>query len=169
MSDFARMVLLIVGAALSIEAREQDPQPAPAATCKSVHASMVEERVTVGCKPGHDFCFLGEVTGNHGLRGATYFKGDSSGSRPPASPDFLPYSGIFEYHTSGGVLITRETGVTNTSQGKPESGAVTAFQKITDATGELSGTTGYLFVSGFSRGGRVETNVTGEICRPAEQ
>jgi hypothetical protein len=124
--------------------------------------------VTVGCKPEHSFCFLGEVTGNHGLRGATYFKGDSSGSRAPVSPDFLPYSGVFEYHTSNGVLITRETGVSNTSQGKPESGAVTAFQKIIDATGELAGTTGYFFESGSNRGGRAETNVTGEICRAGE-
>jgi len=44
------------------------------------------------------------------------------------------------------------------------SGAVTAFQKIVSATGELEGTTGYFFVSGFSRDGRVETAVTGEVC-----
>jgi hypothetical protein len=103
---------------------------------------------------------------NHGLRGTTYFKGDSSGSRPPTSPDFLPYSGQFEYHTDKGSLITRETGVTNTTQDNPESGAVTAFQKIIEATGELAGTTGHFFVSGFSRDGRVETSVTGELCVP---
>jgi hypothetical protein len=134
--------------------------------CKAVHASMVEERVTVGCKPEHSFCFLGEVTGNHGMRGATYFRGDSSGSRPPTSPDFLPYSGVFEYHLRDGVLITRETGVSNTTQGNPDSGAITAFQKITEATGNLAGTTGHFFVSGFNRDGRIETSVTGEICRP---
>jgi hypothetical protein len=127
---------------------------------------MIEQRVTVGCKPGHPFCFLGEVTGNHGLRGTTYFKGDSGGTRPPTSPDFAPYSGVFEYHTSGGTLITRETGVSNTSQGKPESGAVTAFQHIIDATGDLAGTTGHFFVNGFNRGGVVETSVSGEICVP---
>ena len=40
---------------------------------------MIEQRVTEGCKPGHTFCFIGEVAGNHDMRGATYFKGDSSG------------------------------------------------------------------------------------------
>jgi len=157
------MSLLIAGVAVA-SARAQEP--ATADTCKAVHAVMIETRVTVGCKPDHPFCFIGEVAGNHGLRGSTYFKGDGSGSRPTTSPDFLPYSGQFEYHTSRGSLITRETGVSNTSQGNPESGAVTAFQKIVDATGELTGTTGHFFVSGFSRGGRVETLVTGEICFP---
>jgi hypothetical protein len=155
------VLVMIGGAALAASA-----QDATNARCKSIHASMVEQRVTVGCKPEHSFCFLGEVTGNHGLRGTTYFKGDGSGSRPTTSPDFLPYSGLFEYHTSGGTLITRETGVSNTTQGNPESGAVTAFQKIIDATGDLAGTTGFFFVSGFYRGGRVETSVTGEICTP---
>jgi hypothetical protein len=139
---------------------------APASTCKAVHASMIETRQTTACKPGHTSCFIGEVTGNQGLRGATYFKGDSSGTRPPTSPDFSPYSGVFEYELEGGVLTMRETGVTNTTQGNPDSGAVTAFQKVIDASGELAGTTGYLFVSGFNHGGRVETMVFGELCRP---
>lgn len=142
------------------------PQAAANSNCKAIHAVMTEQRVTVGCKPEHSFCFLGEVAGNHGMRGATYFKGDGSGSRPPTSPDFLPYSGPFEYMLDNGTITTRETGVTNTTQGNPESGAVTAFQKIVSATGELEGTTGYFFVSGFSRDGRVETTVTGEVCFP---
>lgn len=154
------MVLLMIGAIAPLAGAQESRN------CKAIHASMLEQRVTVGCKPGHAFCFLGEVTGNHGLRGTTYFKGDGSGSRPTTSPDFLPYSGVFEYNLSGGTLVMRETGVTNTSTGKPESGAVTAFQSITDATGELAGATGYLFVSGFSRNGTVETTVSGEICFP---
>ena len=154
------MVLLMIGAIAPFAGAQESRN------CKAIHASMLEQRVTAGCKPGHAFCFLGEVTGNHGLRGTTYFKGDGSGSRPTTSPDFLPYSGDFEYNLSGGTLIMRETGVTNTAVGKPESGAVTAFQQITDGTGELAGATGYLFVSGFSRNGTVETTVSGEICFP---
>lgn len=96
-------------------------------------ASMIEERVTTGCKPEHSFCFLGEVTGNHGLRGTTCFKADGVAPRPTTSPDFLPYSGLFEYHTDAGSLITRETGVSNTTQGRTESGAVAAFQKIIES------------------------------------
>ena len=134
--------------------------------CKAIHASMIEERVTVGCKPGHSSCFVGEVTGNHGLRGTTYFRGDSSGTRPSTSPNFLPYAGVFEYTTANGTIVMRETGVTNTSPTGIESGAVTAFQLITGATGEYAGASGYLFVSGFNHNNKIETTITGEICYP---
>jgi hypothetical protein len=122
--------------------------------------------VTTGCRPGHSFCFLGEVAGNHGVRGTTYFKGDSRGTSPSTSPDFVPYSGPFEYILETGTLVTRETGVSNPTVGNPDSGAVTAFQRIVEATGEWAGATGYFFVSGFNRDGRVETTVSGEICFP---
>lgn len=134
--------------------------------CTAIHAVMIEQRVTTGCKPEHPFCFLGEVTGNRGVRGTTYFKADDFGGRVPASPDFLPYSGPFEYHLKKGSLVMRETGVSNTTVGNPDSGAVTAFQKIVEGTGEYAGATGHFFVSGFSRSGRVETTVVGEICLP---
>jgi hypothetical protein len=139
---------------------------AGASACKAIHAVMIEQRVTEGCRVGHAFCFLGEVAGNHDMRGTTYFKADGSGSRPTTSPDFIPYSGPFEYVLGTGTIVTRETGVSNTTVGNPDSGAVTAFQKIVDATGEWAGATGYFFVSGFSRSGRVETTVSGEICFP---
>lgn len=141
-------------------------EQAVASTCKPVHADLVEARATTGCKPADTFCFLGEVDGNHGLRGTTYFKGDSRGTPPPPSPYFLPYSGVFEYTTAGGMLVMRETGLTNQSQGLPESGAITAYQQIVSATGEFAGATGYFFVSGFNRDGRIVTKVTGEICTP---
>ena len=136
------------------------------ADCKSVHAVMVEQRVTVGCKPEHSFCFVGEVAGDHGVRGTTYFRADGIGSRPTTSPDFLPYSGPFEYTFDAGMLIMRETGLSNSTQGNLDSGAITAFQKIVQGTGALAGATGYFFVNGFNRGGKIETTVTGEICFP---
>lgn len=169
MSNLARTrvgIALLIAGTVAASAIAQETTTATAANCKAIHAVMIEQRVTVGCKPGHSFCFIGEVAGNHGLRGTTYFKSDGTGSRPTTSPDFIPYSGPFEYHTERGTLIMRETGVSNTTQGNPESGAVTAFQKIVEATGELAGATGYFFVSGFSRSGRVETSVMGELCLP---
>ena len=141
-------------------------EPAASSTCKAIHADMVELRSTSGCKPGHPSCFLGTVDGNHGLRGTTYFRADSFGTAPSATPAFLPYSGAFEYVTERGVLVMRETGVSNQSQGNPESGAVTAYQKVVDGTGEFAGAAGYFFVSGFSRNGRVVTTLTGELCKP---
>jgi len=137
------------------------------ATCKAIHAVMIERRVTEGCKPADPFCFLGEVAGNHGMRGTTYFKADGTGSRPTTSPDFLPYSGPFEYTLEAGTIVTRETGVSNSTTGNPDSGAVTAFQKIVSGTGAMEGATGHFFVSGFRRNGQVETTVTGEVCVPS--
>src|SRR5699024_2428011 len=116
---------------------------------------------TTQCKPGHPTCFIGEVDGNHGLRGTTYFKADPEAVRIPASPEFLGYSGVFEYTTDRGTLVARESGVTSTAQQ-----AVTAHQRIVEATGEYAGATGYFFVSGLNTGDRVTTTVSGEICRP---
>ena len=133
--------------------------------CITVDAEMTEDFSNVGCEPPSTSCFLGEVHGR-GLRGTTRFDADSGAAGPPTSPGFSSYSGIFEYFTARGTIITRETGVVNSTQGNPESGAVTAFQKITGATGELAGATGHFFVSGFSINNHVVTKVTGRICRP---
>ena len=132
-----------------------------AANCKSVHADMVEHRTTTECKPGHPFCFVGVVDGNHGLRGTTYFKGDSSTLPILTSPEFVGYSGEFEYTTERGTLVMRETGVTSSKQG-----VVTAYQKVTGATGEYQGATGYFFVSGHNDGKQITTRVSGEVCYP---
>ena len=134
---------------------------APQSECKPVHGDLVENRSLVGCKPGDDFCFLGVVDGNHGLRGTTYFKGQASLPVPPQSPGWRSYSGTFEYTTSRGTLVMRETGLTN-----PGTGAVLAFQQIVDATGELAGYTGHFVVNGFNVGGHIETKLTGELCEP---
>lgn len=171
-SRIAMASLAAVAAAVTVTAQDSasakggNAQESVNANCKAIHAVMIEQRVTAGCKPGHAFCFLGEVAGNHGLRGTTYFKADGSGSRPTTSPDFVPYSGPFEYTLETGSLIMRETGVSNSTVGNPDSGAVTAFQKIVEGTGAMAGATGHLFVSGFSRNGRVETTVSGEVCFP---
>jgi hypothetical protein len=130
-------------------------------SCKPVHARMTESRSTTECRPGHTTCFLGEVDGNHGLRGTTYFRADSVGTAPPASPAFTPYAGAFEYATSRGVITTRETGVSSGTEGH-----VTAFQRITSGTGEFAGVTGFFYVNGTVGGGQVVTTVSGELCEP---
>src|SRR4030095_2629764 len=141
---FAMAVLAAGAATVTVAA------PGGQSNCKSIHADLVEDRSTA-CKPGHAVCFLGDVDGNQGLRGTTYFRADRSAPGPSTGrAGFISYSGQFEYTTDRGVLITRETGVSNQSTGAPESGAVTAYQKIIDATGELAGATGHFFVSGFS-------------------
>ena len=57
-----------------------------AGQCKSIHADLVEMRVTEGCNAGEPSCFLGVVDGNHGLRGTTHFRSDSFLGSIPTSP-----------------------------------------------------------------------------------
>lgn len=154
------LALTLLASPLSAGGQPDQPR------CTPIEARLVEALSTTGCKPGHTSCFLGEATGNHGFRAHTYFKSDTRGEPAPATPSSIPYSGDFEYSTPRGTLIMKEAGLSNTSPDLPEKGAVTAFQKVVEATGDLAGSTGYFFVSGFNRDGRVVTRVFGEICTP---
>ena len=130
--------------------------------CKKIHADLVEISSTEGCNPGLATCFLGEVDGNHGVRGVTHFNGDAGAAGPATSPGFISYSGPFEYRLEKGTLTMRETGVTTSG---PAAGVVTAYQKIVAGTGEFAGATGYFFVSGLKDGhGMIDTFINGEIC-----
>jgi hypothetical protein len=154
------MLAAVMAAGSVVEGGHNGPK------CRPVHADLIEDFSTEGCEPPSTSCFLGVVDGNRGLRGTTRFDGDSGAAGPPTSPGFISYSGKFEYFTERGTLIMRETGVTNQTQGNPESGAITAFQKIVDATGDLTGATGHFFVSGFNIDNHVVTKVTGTLCLP---
>jgi len=139
------------------------PGPAWAGECKKIHADLVEYSTTEGCNPGLSSCFLGMVDGNHGLTGTTHFRGDSSVPESPAtSPNFIIYSGPFEYRTEHGTLTMRETGATT----RGPNGVVTAYQEIVGATGRFAGASGHFFVSGTKEGGMVTTFVNGEVCYP---
>ena len=133
--------------------------------CKAVHADLVENR-SDSCKPGDTApCFLGEVDGNHGLRGTTYFKGEASALFPSGAPTFRSYVGNFEYTTATGTLTMREMGLSEPSLNTtPSGGVVNAFQRVVSGTGEFEGASGYLFVSGFNRAGHILTTVHGTIC-----
>lgn len=155
---------LMMAGGLAAAVRTQEIAAGP--QCKAVHADLVEDRSTTECRPGHAVCFVGEVDGNHGLRGTTYFRGEASVALPPASPGWRGYTGFFEYVTNRGIITMRESGVTNPTTGNPGSGGVTAFQQIVGATGEFEGVTGYFFVSGFNIDNHVETKVTGQLCFP---
>ena len=133
--------------------------------CREVRGDLVEDQSTTGCKPGEPSCFLGEIDAR-GLRATTHFRGDSGAAGPSTSPGWISYSGPFEYTSERGTLLMRETGVVNQTTGNLQSGAITAMQVVVSGTGIYAGATGYLFVSGFNRGGHVETEVFGQICRP---
>jgi len=149
----ALLVLLFASASIAL--------PTHAGNCKKIHADLDEIQSTQGCNPGLTSCFLGEVDGNHGLRGVTHFAADSAVSTSPStSPNFLIYSGPFEYRTARGNITLRETGVTT----RGSEGVVTAYQQIVSGTGDFAGATGYFFVSGQKTGGTIDTFVNGEIC-----
>ncbi len=149
-------LVLVVSAALA-------SMPVLAGQCKKIHADLDEIQSTQGCNPALSGCFLGEVDGNHGLRGTTHFNADSSvATSPSTSPNFIIYSGPFEYRTRRGSILARETGVTT----RGSEGVVTAYQQIVSGTGEFAGATGHFFVSGHKSGGIIETFVNGEICKP---
>lgn len=133
--------------------------PAYAEQCKPIQADLVEVFSTEGCNPGLTYCYLGVVDGNHGLRGTTHFRGNSSGTAPSGAPDALPYAGPFEYRTASGHLFMLEAGIV-------PPGVVTAYQRIVEGTGEFAGATGYFFVSGTRAAGVITTKVSGEICLP---
>jgi hypothetical protein len=153
--------LLIFGVAAAQFSLSASADP----VCKAIHADLVETRATSGCDAGVSVCFLGEVNGNHGLRGATHFHGDSGAAGPSTGlAGFISYSGPFQYRTATGNLIMRETGVTNTSTGLPQSGAVTAYQQVVGGTGEYVGASGFLFVSGRNVNNTIETVIHGELC-----
>jgi hypothetical protein len=138
--------------------------------CKAVHADLVETQSMEGCKPGEAPCFLGEVDGNHGLRGRTYFKGEQGALFPNGAPTFRSYVGNFEYMTRSGTLTMREMGLSEPSANTTsEGGVVNAFQRIVGGTGEFAAATGYLFVSGFNQNGHVVTTVHGTICTPRRE
>ena len=104
---------------ISLPLLAQEANHAEEARCKAVYADVVEDGVTSGCKPEHPDCFLGEVDGNHGLRGTTYFRADAVATGPGTSPGFVSYSGEFEYRTDRGTLVARETGVVDPTPGRP--------------------------------------------------
>lgn len=135
--------------------------------CKRVHGDLVEVQSTTECRPGHTSCFLGEVDGNHGLRGTTYFHGEQGAAFPPSAPTFRSYVGSFDYITQNGSLLMKEMGLTEPfTATNPESGVVNAYQRVVSGTEEFEGATGYLFVSGFNRNQRVVTTFHGVICTP---
>ena len=167
------MIATVIAGLLAVNVGAQDAQDLSAQDmsggprCKKIHGDLVEAPSTVGCKPEHPSCFLGEVDANHGLRGTTYFRGDAgSAVQYPTAPTFRGYTGNFEYITARGTLVMKEMGTTEPfTASNPESGVVNAYQRVVSGTDDFEGATGYLFVSGFNRNQQVVTIVNGVICK----
>lgn len=160
MNRFAAALVALVPAAAVAHGGDHGPR------CKKIHADLVEDR-SEDCRPPAAVCFLGEVEGNHGLRGTTYFTADSVIDGPPTAPEgFIAYSGVFEYDLDDGTIVARETGVSNRSVGTPQAGAVTTYQQIVSGTGAFADATGHFYVFGRNTGGHIVTEIRGQICTP---
>jgi hypothetical protein len=70
-----------------------------------VHAQIVSDPI-LGCAESPiGLCTSGRIAGNHGLRGTTFFTGDSAGESPATAPNpaaTLSYSGTLEITTARG-------------------------------------------------------------------
>jgi hypothetical protein len=129
---------------------------------------LVEDFVgAAGCPAEHPNCFRGRLEGR-GLCATTLFFAEATAAVPPQSPGWRSYSGLQEYTTEHGTLLTRETGLSNNGTGgtPSASGGSLSLEDIIAGTGQFAGASGYLFVSGFVDEGHVESRVTGKICIP---
>lgn len=143
------------------------PAAALAGPCKQVHAQIVSDPI-LGCAESLiGLCTSGRITGNHGLRGTTFFIGDSANEPPataPNPPATLSYSGTLEITTPKGTLTLRDTGIFDQAAGLFSSFDVV---ETVASTGQFAGVTGKLFIGGEVVGGRFVTRViTGELCFP---
>jgi hypothetical protein len=160
------LVAMLVSAVLSAGI----PFQAKATKCKPVKAHAISFLTTTGCTSPIGLCDTGTISGNLGLNGAIeFFTVDSTAPGPSTAPNpstTLSYSGILEITTNHGTLITRDTGVFDTSTGTSTGGFSSAFATVIDGTGKYHGASGYLFFAGKPVNGHFETPISGELCLP---
>jgi hypothetical protein len=143
------------------------PAVAAAGPCKQVHAQIVSDPI-LGCAESPiGLCTSGRIAGNHGLRGTTFFAGDSAGESTATAPNpaaTLSYSGTLEITTAKGTLALRDTGIFDQFTGLFSSFDVV---ETVNSTGRFAGVTGKLFIGGEIVGGQfVTTVITGGLCFP---
>jgi len=143
------------------------PAPADAGQCKKVHAEIVADPI-FGCASSPiGLCTVGVIAGNHGLKGATFFTGDSMAAGPATAPNpewTISYSGSLVVSTPRGALTIRDNGLFDQLTGLFSSFAVV---DPLNSSGDYAGATGTLFIGGkFVDGQFVTTMIEGELCRP---
>lgn len=139
--------------------------------CEAVSGQLEEDPAgAANCPTGHPGCFRGQIDGHH-LHATTLFFGEGAAAVPPASPNWLSYSGVTTYTTPHGSFTTRETGLVSEvaiAGAEPDGASASlSMEVITSGTGEYAGATGYLFVNGFGDDARhVVSAVSGRVCTP---
>jgi len=130
--------------------------------CKPIHAVQRDVLVTEGCPSPIGFCAGGTITGNHGLRGASFFSAVSFNSIPGEAPTRQVVPGISTFTTNQGVITISDVSVFDT-----ERGTFAGVGHIVEGTGRFAGATGDVFTFGrLLPDGSFVTDVAGEICWP---
>lgn len=141
-----------------------------AAECKQVNAQITTSLTTEGCTSPVGLCTAGEIEGNSGLNGTTFFVADALAPGPATSSNAaatFSYSGILRITTEKGTLTTRDTGIIDSSTGGAPAGFFSSFDVVVGGAGKFEGATGKLFIGGETISGQLVTRViTGELCLP---
>ena len=131
--------------------------------CKPVIAVERDALVAEGCPSPIGFCAGGTVSGNHGLRGTSFYSAANFDPIPSDPQGRLVVPGILTYTTDDGVLTIDDVSVFDVARG-----IFAGAGRITNGTGRFAGATGDIFTTGRMDPGGTSfvTEVTGRLCLP---
>ena len=130
--------------------------------CKPIHAVQRDVLITENCPSPIGFCAAGTITGNHGLRGTTFYSSRGFHPVPGEEPTRQVVVGTSTFTTDDGVIIVEDLSVFDTVRG-----TFAGVAPITEGTGRFAGATGDILTVGrVLPDGSLITDVTGEICLP---
>jgi hypothetical protein len=157
-------LVVAAGAALAV-AGGDDRDDRDRDGCHNIRATIIDAPSSDGCTSPFNFCAAGNVTGNHGLDGTTFYTFDGFAAAPATAPGLGESTGILVYTTPHGTLTVRETGVGN--MGSQALGGVGAsLEQVQSGTGRFTGATGTLYLASTAANGQYTALVTGQLCYP---
>jgi hypothetical protein len=131
-------------------------------SCKPIHAVQRDVLVTENCPSPIGFCAAGTITGNHGLRGTTFYSSRGFHPVPGEEPTRQVVVGTTTFTTDDGVIIIEDLSVFETVRG-----TFAGVAPIVEGTGRFAGATGDILTVGrVLPDGSLITDVSGEICLP---
>ena len=131
-------------------------------SCKPIHAVQRDVLVTENCPSPIGFCAAGTITGNHGLRGTSFYSSRGFHPVPGEAPTRQVVVGTSTYTTDDGAIVVEDLSVFDTARG-----TFAGVAPIVEGTGRFAGATGDLLTTGrVLPDGSLITDVTGEICLP---
>ncbi|MFP5288521.1 MAG: hypothetical protein ACLGI9_22490, partial [Thermoanaerobaculia bacterium] len=85
--------------------------------CKPLHAVQRDVLVTENCPSPIGFCAAGTITGNHGLRGTTFYSSRGFHPVPGEDPTRQVVVGTSTFTTEDGVIVVDDLSVFETVRG----------------------------------------------------